>query len=197
LVFFVIGVFVTACGSSARRMTSQTASLPSSYIPVPFGRGPRYRPPALSAGVAVAERVSGMRCTSAAGRRYGVHLELFAHRRVIAIPAGIGVAPPRRRSGAYVFGGRCSYPLRTVESTGVIEVGGPHLRELGDFFAIWGQRLSRSRVLSFHGQVRAFVDGGRWRGDPRAIPLRRHAQIVLEVGGALPPHRTYRFASGL
>jgi hypothetical protein len=124
-------------------------------------------------------------------------VELFARRRVIAIPAGIGVAPPQRRDGAYVRGGRCSYPLRTLEPTGVIELAPGPTRTLGDFFTVWGQALSTTRLLSFRAPVLAFVDGHSWTGDPRAIPLARHAQIVLEVEGTLPPHRVYRFARGL
>jgi hypothetical protein len=45
--------------------------------------------------------------------------------------------------------------------------------------------------------VHAFVDGLPWTGDPRTIPLRRHAQIVLEVGGHVPPHVRYGFPKGL
>jgi hypothetical protein len=117
-----------------------------------------------------------------------VHLELFAQRRVVLIPPGIGVAPPRTRTGAYVRGGRCSYPLRTREPTGVIEVRvRPRAMTLGQFFAIWGQPL----------RGRAYVDGRRWRGDPRRIPLGRHAQIVLEVGGYVRPHARYGFPPGL
>jgi hypothetical protein len=173
------------------------AALDPSYIPLPFGRGPRYRPPALNVGVALASSVDGMSCSAADGQRFGAHVELFARRRVIAIPAGIGVAPPQRRDGAYVRGGRCSYPLRTLEPTGVIELAPGAPRTLGDFFAVWGQPLSMTRLLSFRAPVLAFVDGRAWSGDPRAIPLGRHAQIVLEVDGPLPPHRVYAFARGL
>jgi hypothetical protein len=31
----------------------------------------------------------------------------------------------------------------------------------------------------------------------RAIPLRRHAQIVLELGPYIPPHESYLFGMGL
>ena len=51
--------------------------------------------------------------------RFRVHLELFARGLVLLVPAGIGVAPPVERDGAYVLGGRCLYPLRTREPTGV------------------------------------------------------------------------------
>jgi hypothetical protein len=142
----------------------------------------------LSARAALFITIYGLRCTRHDTARFGVHLELFAQRRVVLIPPGIGIAPPRTRSGAYVRGGRCSYPLRTREPTGVIEVRvRPRAMTLGQFFAVWGQPL----------RGRAYVNGRLWRRDPRAIPLTRHAQIVLEVGGHITPHATYRFPSDL
>jgi hypothetical protein len=96
-----------------------------------------------------------------------------------------------------VRGGRCAYPARTREPTGVIEVEEGATLHLGDLFALWGQPLGPRRLAGFRGRVEAYVGGRRWRGDPRAIPLRRHAQIVLEVGGHVRPHTSYQFAPGL
>jgi hypothetical protein len=131
-----------------------------------------------------------------------VHLEIFSRRLVVIIPPGIGVAPPlARRGAAYVVGGRCSYPARTIEPTGVIQVAqGPRLT-LGDFFALWGEPLSRTRLLSFkergEGRIRAFYKGRQWRGAPAAIPLTHHAEITLEVNGFVPVRVGYRFRPGL
>jgi len=108
---------------------------------------------------------------------------------------------PADLRGAYVRNGRCSYPVRTFEPTGVLQVDSRARLTLGDLFAVWGQPLSRNRLVGFRTcggeRVRAYVDGRPWRGDLRAIPLRRHAQIVLEIGDYVPPHRTYRFPRGL
>jgi hypothetical protein len=138
-----------------------------------------------------------MRCLPAPPRRYGIHLELFAHRFVIHIPAGIGVAPPQRTRGVYVLSGACVYPVRSFEPTGVFQLTpGPTL-DLADLFAVWGQRLGKRRLLSFRGTVTGFVDGRRWRGPLADIPLLKHAEIVLEVDGLLAPHPSYNFAPGL
>ena len=114
---------------------------------------------------------------------------------MLLVPAGIGVAPPLERDGAFVTGGRCVYPLRTREPTGVIEVGSGGTFRLGDLFRIWGQPLSPRRIAGFRSTrpVLAFVNGRRYAGDPRSIPLRRHAEIVLEIGGYVPPHSSYLF----
>src|SRR5919204_1992903 len=160
--------------------------------PRPIRAGRLYRPAPTSHAVRVAAPVGLLRCSRAQRRRFGAHVELFANRYSLVVPAGIGVAPPFRREGAFVRGGRCSYPLRTLEPTGVIEVERGTSLTLADFFAVWGQPLSRRRLAGFRAKrgdrVRAFVAGREWTADVRAIPLRDHAQVVLEIGGHVPPH---------
>jgi hypothetical protein len=191
---------LTGCGGGDG---SQSPPPPPPTAPVPphapgLGTGPRYRPPSLGARAARGLPVLGMTCSKANRSRHGVHLELFASRRVVLVAPGIGVAPPRERRGAYVRSGRCSYPVRTREPTGVVEVeSGRPARTLGDLFAVWGQPLSRHRMAGFRGRVRVYVGGRHRGGDPRAIPLRRHAQIVLGVDGYVPPHRSYHFPPSL
>jgi hypothetical protein len=113
-----------------------------------------------------------------------VHLELFAHRRVVVVPPGIGVAP----SG-------CVYPAWTADPTGVIEVAAGSRLRLGDFFRIWGRHLGSRSLLSFGSTtpVRAYVAGKPFRGPPAQIPLTPGAQIVVEIGAYVPPHPTYLF----
>jgi hypothetical protein len=124
--------------------------------------------------------VGTMRCTN--GRRFAVHLELFALRQVVIVPPGIGVA----RSG-------CSYPLRTTTPTGVVDVLSSRRFTLADLFRVWGRRLAATRLLSFEGPVSLFVDGKRRAGDPRRVVLTRHAEIVVEIGGFVAPHPSYLF----
>ncbi|HVV59509.1 MAG TPA: hypothetical protein VHC45_14205 [Gaiellaceae bacterium] len=144
---------------------------PPPVYPWPIGVGPRYHPTANRPEAA-------LRC-GPLGTRYRVHLELFADRRVVVVPAGIG---------------GCDAPLRTTAPTGVVEVSGR--RTLGDLFAVWGRRLGRNGFLTFRGRVAAFVNGRRATGDPRRIALRPRDEIVLEVGGYVAPHRDYLFPRG-
>lgn len=185
-------LLVSFCGLSA---WTARAGRP---VPTPIGVTREYRLPARGAEVAAGRPVGGFACSRATMPRFSVHLELFARRLVLLVPAGIGISPPLRRDGAYVLGGRCSYPLRTREPTGVIEVGSVQPFRLGDAFRIWGQPLSPQRLAGFRtaGRVLAFVNGRRFSGDPRTIPLRRHDEIVLEIGGYIPPHTSYLFPKG-
>jgi hypothetical protein len=110
------------------------------------------------------------RCeTAVAANR--VHLELFANRRVVLIPPRIG--------------------CWTTDPTGVVHYA--RGATLGGFFRAWRQRLTRTRLLSFRGRVQAWRNGRAVAGDPRAIRLRDGDELVLEIGGYVPPHRTYLF----
>jgi hypothetical protein len=157
---------------------------PPPVHPWPIGTGPRYRPAAVSAAVARGAPVGELRC-GAGGRGFLVHVELFAHRKVIVVPKGIGVSPRG-----------CTYPLRTSAPTGVVHVEAGPPRRLRDLFAVWGRRLSRDRLLSFRGRVSVFVDGRRFRGEPGAVLLTKHRQVVVEVGGYVAPHPSYLFPKG-
>jgi hypothetical protein len=124
-------------------------------------------------------------------------VEAFAEDHVVVVPAGIGVAPPLRRAGAYVRGGSCVYPLRTLEPTGLVLIGGDATRTLGEFFALWGQPLGHRVLASFQappgGHVAVYIDGVSWRGAPAAAPLRPHTQVTVEIGPRVPPHARYLF----
>jgi hypothetical protein len=163
-------------------------------IPTPIGAGVKYRLPAASAAVTRAQPVGRFGCSRSAGARELAHVELFANKRVLLLPAGIGMAPPLVRDGAYVTGARCSYELRTSDPTGVVEFV-PRLHPtIGDLFTVWGRPLSAHRIAGFRGAVSAWVGGKRWHGEVRAIPLRRHSEIVIEVGGYVPPHTFFLFS---
>jgi hypothetical protein len=184
---------VILCGLAAR---SADAGPP--LVPTPIGVTRRYRLPATSPAVRSASAVGSLACSQTSPARFRVHVELFARRLVLIVPAGIGVAPPVVRDGAYIVGGHCLYPLRTREPTGVVEVASPSTPRLGDLFRVWGQPLGRRRLAGFRDSkpLLAFVNGRRFHGDPRAIPLRRHDEIVLEIGGYVPPHTAYLFPKG-
>jgi len=173
--------------------------LTTAPIPTPIGVGPRYHPGPTSETVAAGRPVGGLHCTGNHEPRFGAHLELFAHGRVVIVPAGIGIRPPLVRSEAYVLGGRCSYPARTRDPSGVIEIEKGSRLTLRQLFAVWGQPLSSTRLVGFRtgGRVRAYVAGKLWRGRVGAVPLVRHAEIVLELGAFVPPHAFYRFRKGL
>ena len=164
--------------------------------PPPVSREPGFVLAAAPQPVLGGRRVAGMQCMS--GRDVdAVHVEIFVDRKVLLLPAGIGLRPPLRRAGiARLAGGTCAYPLHTLDPTGTVFVDRKRQRTLGELFAVWGQRLAPRRLLSFAGRVQVFRNGRAWRKDPRTLPLARHDSIVLEVGGYVKPHATYLFPEG-
>jgi hypothetical protein len=130
------------------------------------------------------------------GARDAAHVELFAERTVILLAPGIGTGRPRRVEGAFLRGARCYGALVTLDPSGVVLARPGGVRTIGDLFRAWGQPLGARRMLSFRGRVRAYVGARRWAGDVRGVVLGRHAQITLEVGAQVQPHRRYRFAAG-
>jgi hypothetical protein len=194
----LIGLTCVSCNSSSPALSSRDRAVLALDLAHtrPAGQGSSFRPGAVSAAVAAGAPVGPWRCLSHRGSSYGAHLELFAEEHEIVVPAGIGVREPRR-DGAYVVGGRCLYPVTTADPTGVIEVDGSRAApDLGVLFRLWGQPLTAHRLGAFTGKVSAFVNGRGWAGDPRAIRLPRHAQIVLEVCGFVAPHSSYGFPPG-
>jgi hypothetical protein len=185
-------VALAGCGSAARQR-APAAGIPTSLAAAarPIGAGPRFHPSARGP-------VRG-RCTPALGRRFAVHLELFAADRVVLLAPGIGVRRPWRMVGGRITRARCYGSPATLDPTGVVLIRPGQPVTVGDLFGAWGRPLRPRRILSFRSdeRVRAYVDGRRWtRTPPAAIPLTRHAEIVLELGPYVPPHRSFVFPPG-
>ena len=131
------------------------------------------------------------------------HLTIFVRGAPRSVPLGVGIAPPldvlKTSRGSYAAGGACFSLLHTHAADGIIHIESPIARTytLGEFFDIWRQPLARDRVGPAAGRVTAFVDGRRYHGDPRAIPLDAHAQIQLDVGAPVVAPTAIRFPAGL
>jgi hypothetical protein len=119
-----------------------------------------------------------------------VHVELFANRRVVIVPAAVGLRGPRFENGR-VAAARCRMRFWTTDPSGVVAFDG--VARLGGLFAVWGQPLTPQRLAGFRGKVRLYRNGALVRTDPRPVVLRDGDELVLEVGGYVPPHRSYRF----
>jgi hypothetical protein len=137
--------------------------------------------------------------------RYHVHahLKIYVNGKPRSVPPGVGIGCPVRitktANGPFASGGSCFSSLHTHAADGVIHIEAPAKVQftLGQFFDVWRQRLDRDNLGPIRGRVVAYVNGRRYRGDPRAIPLRRHAQIQLEVGRPGVPSAPIGFPPGL
>ena len=81
----------------------------------PIGVGPGFRLPALGAAARTATPIGHLACRRGPlGGPIVAHLEIFARRETLIIPARIGVVA-----------GRCRYPVRTLGPTGLIVADRP------------------------------------------------------------------------
>jgi hypothetical protein len=122
------------------------------------------------------------------------HLAIFDNGKQLQVPALIGAAPVPPQG--------CLYWLHTHDATGIIHIESPVLGPpgggpftLGMVFDIWGEPLTSTDVAGLHGTVTAYVNGMRWNGDLRSIPLAAHQLITLEIGKQVPPPN-YTFPPG-
>lgn len=124
------------------------------------------------------------------------HLAIFYNGKQMQVPQYVGFAPS--------LAGGCLYWIHTHDASGIIHIeapdinppqGGPYT--LGMFFDLWGQPLTTANVAGLSGPVTAFVNGMKYDGDLRSIPLAAHQQIVLEVGTPVVPPPNYVLPAGL
>jgi hypothetical protein len=149
--------------------------------------------------------IDGIKCTANEQLAYHVHshLAIFVNGKQMAIPMGIGIAPPRQTqpgaTGDFVVSGTCFYELHAHTSDGVIHIESPSNSKtytLGQYFDIWHQPLSPTQVGPATGKVTAYRNGQLFTGNPRNIVLGAHIVIQLDVGKVVPP-KSYTFAGGL
>jgi hypothetical protein len=148
--------------------------------------------------------VDGIQCLEAEQVLFHIHahLTVFVSGAARQIPLGIGIPAAQisaTPAGPFVGAGSCFYWLHTHAADGIIHIESPVTRTytLGDFFDVWGQKLGRAEVGPATGPVTAFYDGRLFRGNPRDIPLSKHAQIQLDVGRPLVAPVQISFPAGL
>jgi len=157
-------------------------------VPIPAA------PPLASlASAATGQPVDGIRCQTNEQTIFHIHahLTILENGSPRQVPASIGI--PGTSSGA------CFYWLHTHVPDGVIHIESPVQRTytLGEFFDEWGQPLGPHQVGPATGRVVAIYNGQRYEGNPRNIPLNKHAQIQLEVGTPLTAQQTITFPGTL
>lgn len=131
------------------------------------------------------ETVAGIACDAMEGARLHTHqhLVLIDRGKEVQIPADVGQRPERN----------CLYWVHTHTPDGIIHIESPSPRTftLGDFFTIWGQPLDRAQAATMRaakgGTLKIWVNGQPYAGDPRAIPLLVHSDIVIEAGPPFVP----------
>jgi hypothetical protein len=169
-----LALVVAGCGSSKKTTTSTTTTAQTTG-----GTG---------------KTVDGIPCNATEQLTYHehAHLELLVNGVSEPLPALIGI--PGATTGTVT----CFYYLHTHDTTGVIHMEAPAKRvfTLGQFFAVWGQPLSKARAANLTGPLHVFVGNKPYTGDPSAIKLTPHELVTIEQGKVVKPP-PYTFAPGL
>jgi hypothetical protein len=209
----LVAAFVLAGGADNGGAAAAPEKLPP-LAPPPAGTKdvgpegvamPSAKPLGRASSAARGASRGGIPCGAAEQLSYHVHahLTIFVNGRPRAIPLGVGIGPPLRVTssgrGPFASGGTCFSFLHTHAADGIIhiEAPGPVTFKLGQFFDVWNQRLDRRHLGSNSGRVVAYLNGKRWHADPRSIPLRKHAQIQLQVGKPSVKPVLIEFPAGL
>jgi hypothetical protein len=117
------------------------------------------------------------------------NLRIYINGEQVPLPANVGIRP-----------GDCLYWLHTHDGSGTIHVEAPvrdRVFTLGQFFKVWDRTLSSTEMMGYQvdetHQIKAWVNGEEYTGDPAEIPLRQHAVITLQYGPPFQPPHTHQF----
>jgi len=122
-----------------------------------------------------------------------VHLDIFVHGVHIPIPALVGINVTDEFLTV----------LHTHDTSGVVHIESSSNKhyQLGKFFGVWGVRLNASCIGRYcasggTSQLRTWVNGKPYTGNPARIVLTPHLEIVLTVGANadVPRPIAHRFA---
>lgn len=147
------------------------------------------------AAVPTGQPVAGIHCDQMEGNVLHIHqhLAIFNHGKPVGIPEDVGRP----------LMGNCFYWLHTHTPDGIIHVESPTMRSytLGQFFAVWGQPLSRTNVAGAKPRpgehTTVWVDGHLYSGNPAQIELTSHLDITIDVGPPAAKPQPYTNWNGL
>jgi hypothetical protein len=164
---------------------------PSTYAPWPAPPNPMQQ--ACKAGLVpeTAERLEF---------HVHAHLDVYIDGKPVLVPAGLGIDTKNpgvhlfNTNGMAAYGGisppcdtPCISPLHTHDVTGILhtESATRKYNTLGQLFIEWNVRLTPTCVATYCGPktpVVLYVDGAKFTGDPRTIPLSNLRQITVVIG---------------
>ena len=135
--------------------------------------------------------IDGIKCdkTEHFNFHYHAHLSIFVNGSSYLVPGGIGIEPPD-----------CIYWLHTHDDSGIIHIESPQNNtfNLGQFFDIWGQKLSNTQLFEFSTgnstdrDLTVYLNGTAVKqGLFREIPIYNHEDIIVKFGE--PPQKIEPF----
>ncbi len=102
------------------------------------------------------------------------HLDLYVNGKKMPVPAGIGI----NEGAGYLT------QIHTHDASGVIHVEADKNRgfTLGQVFDVWGVRFTSTCLGSYCNDIKVYVDGKKFAGNPRTIPLKDEEELAIVIG---------------
>ena len=130
----------------------------------------------------------GLPALSAEGTALHIHqhLDIFIHGKVVSVPSGIGI----HEAASFIS------PIHVHDNTQVIHVESPTIQDftLGQFFDIWGVKLSNACIGSYcvnaTSSLSMCVNGKTYTSDYRNLVLAAHQEIAIIYGTEVDPYCT-------
>lgn len=189
--------------AAAKALVSQAAAAPDpmgepitlAATPTPLVQGTLYNTPAWPVWYGgYGKPIGAVNCLLNGQWHKHMLLSIYNNGQRLGFPDGIG----RMHAGCYH-----AYEMHVHDVTGIIhmESDAPKNFTLGDWFTEWGQPLGRSGAAGLAGPVRFYIiDNGqitRYDGDPAAIALVAHREILIVAGSALSVVPRYQWPLGI
>ncbi len=193
LVIILIALFYF--GRSGQALAPKPIADPSSLPGLLTGNAPW---PANIGGLAARLQAIGLPTLAQEGTALHIHqhLDIFIHGQAVAVPADIGIDD----AAGFIS------PIHVHDGTAIVHVESPVVQPfyLGQFFDIWGVRLTASCVGGYCADatdtLAVYVNGAQYYGDPRSIELQSHQEIAIVYGSpAEAPKQipsSYNFPAG-
>jgi len=142
--------------------------------PAPWNAGADYLP----------DRMQPLGLTEIGAEGQGVvfhihaHVDIFVNGKKKPVPANVGI---------YNTTGGFLTELHTHDASGIIHIESPTRRKfsLGEFFGVWGVRLTSTCVGGYckpQTPWRTYVNGAPYAGDPSKLVLIKHQEVAIVVG---------------
>jgi hypothetical protein len=184
----VLGIVLVVMFLGRGNSTSVTGSAPKiDYAALPgLEKGKAPWPPQYAS---LPDRLAPLQLSSLSSQGATLHihqhLDVFVDGKHVTVPALVGIY-----GGGDPTKGGFFVELHTHDSTGIIHLEAPKKDAftLGQFFGVWGVRLSKSCVGGYCATpgkpLKFYLNGKLFKGNPNNVVLQNHDEYALVYGKA-------------
>ena len=132
------------------------------------------------------ERVKAIGIPFAATEQLVFHhhdlVNVYVNGHKVTIPVGVGIGTNDGQTISFYAS------MHTHDTSGIVHIESPTERKftLGDFFDVWGVSFSPTNIGGYEAsggkQIRVYLNGKPYTGDPRDLALDQHDDVYVTFG---------------